>query len=263
MSVALPRLLLITEPVVRSEGEVLLWRLKSALSGGACHLLLRLPGWCGRDLYALAEVLRREVASPGSLLIHDRPDVALAVGADGVHLSSAGLPTQVVRQLLGSDLLLGRSCHDPETANRALAEGADYVTLSPLFATRSHPGAQPLGSAAFASQVCAISGPVVALGGVTPDNAAEALSTGATGVAVIRSILHAENPARATRQLLDILQNSPVRGESYKEELNKEGLTFFDLLSRPVNSHYPGVAGLGRKRKSAYSFHSENGKCIH
>ncbi|MBF0175651.1 MAG: thiamine phosphate synthase [Magnetococcales bacterium] len=200
----LPRLLLITEPVAPAERDALFLRIHAALQGGPCHLLVRTPGWCGRDFFALTAFLRTCVAPPGCLLVHDRVDIALATGADGVHLPASGLPTAVARRLLGDDLLVGRSCHDPDAATQALAEGADYVTLSPLFATPSHPDAVPLGTTRLADMVRSIPGPVIALGGIKPENAAAALTTGVAGLAVIRGILRAANPALATRSMLEV-----------------------------------------------------------
>ncbi|MBF0426184.1 MAG: thiamine phosphate synthase [Magnetococcales bacterium] len=199
---SLPRLLLITEPIAHAEAQGLLHRLRRALVGGPCHLLVRLPGWHERAVYDFALALRPIVVPPACLLIHDRPDIALAVGADGVHLPASGLPTDVARRLLGPGCLLGRSCHDPNEANVALAAGADYVTLSPLFATRSHPDAAPLGVSRLTEIVRRVAGPVVALGGITPENVGEAATTGVVGVATIRGVLHAGDPAWAARQCL-------------------------------------------------------------
>ncbi|MBF0136278.1 MAG: thiamine phosphate synthase [Magnetococcus sp. DMHC-1] len=207
----LPRLLLITEPVGSDGKDELLKRLEHALRGGACHILVRLPGWSSRELHAMAVTMRTLVTPPSHLLIHDRVDIALAVNADGVHLPATGLPTRVARRILGNTPLLGRSCHTVTEACQALADGANHVTLSPLFATCSHPGAIPLGLPHFTQMVQAIPGPVIALGGITPDNIAQAMTTGAAGVATIRGVLQTQDPAHATRLMLNILTAPATR----------------------------------------------------
>ncbi|MBF0448520.1 MAG: thiamine phosphate synthase, partial [Magnetococcales bacterium] len=98
--------------------------------------------------------------------------------------------------------LLGRSCHDLNGALTALEQGADYLTLSPVFATRSHPHALPLGLEKFAGLCRKIPGPVLALGGITPENSQKVRQAGAFGVALIRGILSSPNPEQAAQLLL-------------------------------------------------------------
>ncbi len=193
-----PPLLLITDP---SLGAALPERVAAALAGGVRHLLLRHKGGSAADLLTQAAALQPLARQNGALLlIHDRLDVALALAADGVHLPENGLPTAMARRLLPHGLL-GRSCHSPDSACQALAAGADYVTLSPVFATRSHPEAIPLGLATFAAWRQQIPGPVLALGGITVANAASVVLAGADGVALIRGLLE-KNPEQAARNLL-------------------------------------------------------------
>ncbi|MBF0612167.1 MAG: thiamine phosphate synthase [Magnetococcales bacterium] len=194
-----PRLLLITEPC-----EDLLDRVEQAVAGGVGHVLLRAKGEAAQSLTATALALKTLLQpTGGQLLIHDRVDVALAVEAQGVQLPSNGLPTPLARRLLGGGRLLGRSCHTPQEAKQAFLDGADYVTLSPLFPTLSHPDAQGLGVEIFSQWRREITGPVLALGGIHPQNCALALQAGAFGVAIIRGILQADNPASASREILD------------------------------------------------------------
>ena len=128
------------------------------------------------------------------LLVNDRADIAAAAGADGVHLTTLSLPTNVVRQTFGERFLIGVSTHSLEEASRARSAGADFVVFGPVFATsskREYGDAQGLSSLA---DVCAelASFPVLALGGVTIDNAADCLRAGARGIAAIRMFLHAD-----------------------------------------------------------------------
>lgn len=207
MKPALPRLLLITDSAVCSD---LPRAVAAALAGGVRHLLLRERNSPAGPMIPLARRLLTLTRAQGAaLLIHDRVDVALAVGAEGVHLPAQGMATVEARRLLSrtSDrsLLLGRSCHSVETAEQALQEGADYVTLSPLFATRSHPDMPPLGVAGFAALRARIPGPVIALGGIQKANAAQAMATGADGIALIRGILADPDPRQAAEAMLAIL----------------------------------------------------------
>lgn len=203
----LPRVLLITPAggmdAIREQA------LDRAMAGGVRHVLFRAPGLTPGRFMEQAMVLRSRVQSGGGVfLLHDRVDLALVLRADGVHLPEGGIPTCAARRLLGSGPLLGRSCHDVDGARLALDQGADYVTLSPVFATRSHPEAVPLGVARFAGMVARIPGPVLALGGVTPDNAASLRAAGAAGVAMIRGVLSRENPGAAARYLLQTWQDA-------------------------------------------------------
>ncbi|MBF0402207.1 MAG: thiamine phosphate synthase [Magnetococcales bacterium] len=203
MKPPLPRLLLITDRTVCPE---LPQAVAAALEGGVRHLLLREKALAPTPFKQLAHQMLALTAAHGAhLLIHDRLDIALAVGAAGLHLSANGIPTAEARQGLASlpgGGVLGRSCHSVEAACAALQAGADFVTLSPLFPTRSHPGMPALGSAAFASMRARIPGAVLALGGIQLDNVAAALATGATGVALIRGILDRADPRQAAVDLL-------------------------------------------------------------
>lgn len=206
MKPPLPRLLLITDRTVCPD---LLPVITAALEGGVRHILLREKGLAAGPLTVLARELLAKTATYGAhLLIHDRLDVALAVGAAGLHLPENGMATSEARHLLASlpgGGLLGRSCHSVASACHALEAGADFVTLSPLFVTRSHPGTPALGLASFTAMRAMIPGPVLALGGIQLDNVADALQTGAAGIALIRGIVEARNPRQAARAFLSKL----------------------------------------------------------
>ncbi len=149
-------------------------------------MLLRRPGTPDRQLMAEAAALH----GPVPLLIHRRADLARLVGAAGVHLPERGLPIADVRHLLGPEALIGVSRHD--RAGLARAEGADYATLSPFFAVAGKN--PPLGAEGFrAARSAAPAGvAVLALGGLGPRNAGEALDAGADGLAVLRSATEAQ-----------------------------------------------------------------------
>ena len=163
-------------------------------------------GLTDRQRLAEARALRQLCAHHGALfLVNDRLDLALAVGADGVHLGQDDLPTAEARRLLGPDRLIGRSTHALEQLRQALAEGSDYVGVGPVQATPTKPGRTPVGLAYVqqAAEHCPI--PFFAIGGIEAANLAAVRAAGATRVAVVRAITAAADPAAATRELLAAL----------------------------------------------------------
>lgn len=137
------------------------------------------------------------MAHKAFVLINERADVAICAGAPGVHLGAGSIPVPEARRLLPEGFV-GWSAHSPEEAARAAAEGADFVTLSPIWAS---PGkGEPLGVQALSSADCG-SVPMLALGGIGPEEACAALRAGASGVAVIRSVFHAPDPSGAARDM--------------------------------------------------------------
>jgi len=159
----------------------------------------------GGPLLRLADALvALAVASGTRVLVHDRLDVSRLAGASGVHLPAYGLPVAAVREHLGPVPLLGRSTHTPAEAAAALAEGADYVFLGNIWETATHPARTALGPETLATAVTAapVAPVVIAIGGVTPDRAALARAAGARGVAAVRAIWDAPDPAAAARALL-------------------------------------------------------------
>jgi thiamine-phosphate pyrophosphorylase len=162
----------------------------------AIHLRARLSG---SRLLSLADALGDITASGGArLIIHDRADVARLCRADGVHLPKSGIPVERARALIGQDALLGRSVHTPAEAQPAMAAGADYVFLGNIWETPSHHGRPGLGVRAITE--ARVRG-VIAIGGVTAERAALAADAGAVGVAAIRALWDAADPAAAVRTL--------------------------------------------------------------
>ncbi len=152
---------------------------------GATLIQLREKDLPARELFALAQAAQARLAETGGkLLINDRLDIALAVGAAGVHLPAAGLPVAAVRRAAPAGFLITRSCHSPAEAAAAARDGADFCLLAPIFPTPSKPGAIPLGIEAL--RAAAAHARVLALGGVTEENIAACLAAGAAGIAGIR-----------------------------------------------------------------------------
>lgn len=152
---------------------------------GATLIQLREKDLPARELFALAQAAQARLAETGAkLLINDRLDIALAVGAGGVHLPAAGLPVAAVRRAAPAGFLITRSCHSPAEAAAAARDGADFCLFAPIFPTPSKPGAIPLGIEAL--RAAAAHARVLALGGVTEENIAACLAAGAAGMAGIR-----------------------------------------------------------------------------
>jgi thiamine-phosphate pyrophosphorylase len=154
-----------------------------ALRRGATILQLRIPGAPGRALEKEARAVIP--TAPVPLLVNARVDVALAVGAFGVHLPEQDVPVAAARRLLG-DRLVGRSVHSLEAALEAESDGADYLVLGPVFATATHSHLEPLGLEALREVAARVRVPVLAIGGVDEARAAECLAAGAAGFAAIR-----------------------------------------------------------------------------
>jgi thiamine-phosphate pyrophosphorylase len=200
---ALPVVHLITDRRLAPELAV---RLDRALAGAppsrvAVHL--REKDLAGRDLLALARSLGAVCRARGQrLLVNDRVDVALAAGADGVHLPAAGIPPAEARRLLGPSALVGVSCHSAADVLRARDGGATYATFGPVHDTPSKRAfGAPVGVAAL-REAARLGLPLVALGGVDAGNAPEAVAAGAAGVAAIRAWLVGPDPSGAVAALL-------------------------------------------------------------
>jgi len=199
-------LYLITDRTVPLAGD-LLGALGAALRGGVRLVQFREKDLPPRARWELGEKVMRLAEGYGaSVVVNGDPALALALGAAGVHLGKDTLPVRAVRERVGWRGLLGYSAHSGAEAARAFAEGADFVTLSPVFPTRSKAAQGPaLGLEGFRAQAKGLPGPVYALGGVGPGNAAGCLRAGAHGVALIGAVLAAPDPAAAAAALREAL----------------------------------------------------------
>lgn len=179
----------------------------AALAGGAPCVQLRAKDLPAGALVAEARAIRAATRAAGALfLVNDRLDVALAADADGVHLGQDDLPAARARRLLPPGRLLGVSTHSLEQARRAVAEGADYIGVGPVFATPTKDtGYGPLGLEGLAAIAAAVPLPVVAIGGIGLAEAAEVIRAGAMAAALISALMAAPDIAAATRAVLDRL----------------------------------------------------------
>jgi len=179
----LPRLYAITDR--KKYGENFLKTLESILKKGVKMVQLREKDLKDAELYELAKKVRELTRKYGALLlINERFDIAMAVGADGVHLPERSFPPSVVKKIK-PNFIVGFSAHSLESAEYAEKEGADFITLSPIFKTSSHPEAEPIGLKTLKEVSEKVNIPVYALGGITWERIKMCYKNGAYGVAGI------------------------------------------------------------------------------
>ncbi len=177
--------------------------LHSILGAGVDVVQLREKEASALEVLEMAEVFREEAAEHGALFIlNDRADLALAAGADGVHLGQEDLPPAWARRILGEDFLVGRSTHAPEDLARAAEEPVDYVACGPVWETPTKPGRPAAGLEYVRYAACRAAVPWFAIGGIDPGNLGEVVAAGARRVAVVRAVAEARDPAEAVRALL-------------------------------------------------------------
>jgi len=181
-------------------------KIQLACRAGVRAVQLREKDLSGRDLYRQAQLLRRVTRESGArLFINDRVDIALVCGADGIHCPENGLPPDTARRLFPRGLI-GASAHSLDAAVRARLSGADFVVFGPVFPTPSKIKlGPPQGLAALAAVTRHVSLPVLAIGGISPDNAFLCLRCGAAGVAVMSAILAASDTAAVISEFAQVL----------------------------------------------------------
>ena len=191
------RLMLVTDRTLVAPGA-LPNAVDQAIAGGIDAVQLREKDLPEPELIALGRELRAVTRGRALLVVNGTPAQARACDADGVHLPEAApLPERAAQ----SGLLLGRSAHDLSAAQKAATEGADYIVLGTIFPSRSHPGGQTSGPELVRRVSAVVSTPLVAIGGITAENAREVVRAGAAGVAVISAILGAPDPRGAAVRL--------------------------------------------------------------
>jgi thiamine-phosphate pyrophosphorylase len=184
----------------------LIERVKQSLAAGITMVQYRCKSGNDRERLEEAKALRMLCRNHGALfVINDRIDLALAVDADGVHLGQDDLPTDVARGLIGEARLLGRSTNTLDDVRRADAEACDYLGLGPVHTTVVKPDKPAVGPVRLQEAQAITRLPVFAIGGIDLDNIAALLDVGCRRIAVIGAIMAAENPERASQQLLQAL----------------------------------------------------------
>jgi thiamine-phosphate pyrophosphorylase len=194
------RLYVIPDPRI-GRGKDLLDQARLALAGGATALQLRLKEAPSRDFYDAACRMGELCRRAGALFfVNDRLDIALASGADGVHLGQSDLPCAQARRLAPEGFLIGVSAHTPDQARQAAADGADYLGVGAVFPTGSKSDAAPCGLEGLRSVRAAVELPLVAIGGITLEGIPPVLHAGADGVAVISAVVGQKDPQDAARR---------------------------------------------------------------
>jgi thiamine-phosphate pyrophosphorylase len=185
--------------------------LDSILGGGVDIVQIREKGAEAGDLIRWGMVFKEAADAHGALfIVNDRPDVALALDADGVHLGQDDLPVEVARRILGPDAILGLSSHSPEQFDAASPD-ADYLCAGPVWATPTKPGR--LATGVDLIRYAAKSGkerPWFAIGGIDQENLPEVLDAGAERIVVVRAVTEAISPAEASRELARALGRGSV-----------------------------------------------------
>ncbi|WP_084004491.1 thiamine phosphate synthase [Terasakiispira papahanaumokuakeensis] len=176
---------------------------KAALQGGVACIQLRAPGWKKRRLLELANALLA-LTRPAKVpfLLDDEVDVALACGADGVHVGQRDLPVQTVRDLMGPGALIGLSASNSAQIQQADVAAADYLGVGPVFATQTKTDAAPvLSPEGLATLKALTEKPIVAIGGINHANIGVVAATGVSAAAVVSAICGQPNPLASTQQL--------------------------------------------------------------
>lgn len=194
-----------------SPGRPALETAESALKGGVDILQLREYSLNDQEFLKLAMALRQLTLKHNALfIVNNRPDLARLSDADGVHLGQDDLPVAEARRILDDGKLVGVSTHSTDQACRALANGADYIGVGPVFATPTKPG-RPAAGLEYVRQAAQLhlAIPFFAIGGIEPSNIGDVLKAGAERIAVVRAIGEASDPRKAAAELKKALENRP------------------------------------------------------
>jgi thiamine-phosphate pyrophosphorylase len=186
-----------------ARGRSTLEIVSAAVHGGATVVQLREKDCSTRDFIEQGLAIQDFLKDHGvPLIINDRVDVAMAVKADGVHLGQTDMPLGLAKKILGDTMIIGISAESVQDAIQAEKGGADYLGVSPIYATPTKTDtAPPLGLKGLREIRKAVRLPIVGIGGLNRNNAAEVIRNGADGVAVVSAIVAADDPEVAAREL--------------------------------------------------------------
>ena len=188
--------------------EKFLNTIEEAIKGGVTVVQIREKTAETLDFYNLALKVK-EITTKYNvpLIINDRVDVALAIDAEGVHVGQSDMPCDVTRKLIGEDKILGVSAATIDEAKKAEKDGADYIGTGAVFPTATKDDAPSITKQDLKDVVDSINIPVVAIGGITLENASQLKDTGIAGPSVVSAIMSAENPKKASQDLLNIFNS--------------------------------------------------------
>ncbi len=188
--------------------EKFLKTIEEAILGGVTVVQIREKTADTLDFYNLAVKVKKITTKYDvDLIINDRVDVALAIDADGVHVGQSDMPCDITRKLIGEDKILGVSAATIEEAKKAENDGADYIGTGAVFPTSTKDDAPSITKQDLIDIVKSINIPVVAIGGITLENASELKDTGIAGLSLVSAIMGADNPKKASEKLLNIFNS--------------------------------------------------------
>ncbi len=207
MSKPIGKLHVITDTIIQSRfSHVQLAEL--AIRGGADTIQFRQKTGATKEMINNSRRMKHLCVEAGVLfIVNDRLDVAIAAEADGVHLGQDDFPIPLAHKILGEGIIIGGSAATLEEARKCFEEGAEYVGFGPVFPTSSKDDAGPVSGIELLRQVVeAVPVPIIAIGGITPQNTRAVLQAGAKGIAVISAVCKAPDPENATQKLLKALE---------------------------------------------------------
>ena len=188
--------------------EKFLNTIEEGIKGGVTVVQIREKTADTLEFYNLAlKVKKITTKYDVPLIINDRVDVALAIDADGVHVGQSDMPCSVTRRLIGEDKILGVSAATIEEAKKAEKDGADYIGTGAVFPTATKDDAPKITKKDLKEIVDSINIPVVAIGGITLENASQLNDTGIAGLSVVSAIMSSENPKESSEKLLNIFNS--------------------------------------------------------
>jgi thiamine-phosphate pyrophosphorylase len=188
--------------------------LDAALAGGADLFQLRDKDASDEELLAAAETAREKCRAAGALfLINDRPDLAVACDADGVHVGQDDTPVARAREIVGDDAIVGLSTHSMKQAQAGCRSGADYIAVGPVHATPTKEGRPAIGVEPIKYAAAHVSVPWFAIGGIDTKTVGDVVRAGARRIVVVRALTDAEDPEAVARTLLTSL-NGARRGRT-------------------------------------------------
>jgi len=197
----------------------LIFKVQRAIKGGITVLQLREKKISTRDFLNRATKLKNMLPHNVTFIVNDRIDIALACGAEGVHLGQKDMPLHLARRIMGEDKVIGISTHSLEEAKKAEKEGADYIGVGPIFPTPTKTDAPgPVGCEIISQIKKEVKIPVVAIGGISPHNLREVLEAGADGIASISAIFVQKDVLKATENLIRMIRKFKEENANSRNE---------------------------------------------
>ena len=193
-----------------ARGRPITWVVEAAVRGGATAVQLREKSCSTKEFVQLGRELKKLLAPLDvPLIVNDRVDIALEIGADGVHIGQQDMDYEGARRLLGPGAIIGLSIETIEQARAAVSLDVDYLGVGPVFATATKmDAAPPLGVAGLAEIRAITRQTIVAIGGIGLENERQAIDAGADGVAIVSAICAAKDPERTARELRQVIDGA-------------------------------------------------------